>query len=352
MMISLSAFGYEEGLDNPGSHISQTFFKKDFINGAKQQEFEKKLANYVEAQDCAGTSSCTTALMLSLLALGVKPNDEVITVPYTWISSVEVIKQIGAVPVFVDINYDDFCIDVTQIKSKVSSKTKAIICVDLFGNVCDLDYLRSFNIPIIEDAAQSLGARYKGERIGKQADLTCYSFYPTKNLSCWGDAGAVTGNQELINDIKLLRNHAQQKKFDTVKIGYNARMDTIQAEILCNKFPFLDRWNARRKEISKHYSENLKSIVEIPTSRIYSDSVWHQYVIRSSHNKKIQAILKKENIQSRIYYEIPLHKTLPYKDNNSYQNAEKCSATGLAIPVHQYLKDNEVEKIIKTIKNI
>lgn len=351
-MISLSAFGYEESLDNPGSHISHTFFKKDFINGAKQHEFEQKIADYVGAQDGAGTSSCTTALMLSLLAMGVKPNDEVITVPYTWISSVEVIKQIGAIPIFVDINHDDFCIDVTQIKLKISSKTKAILCVDLFGNVCDLDELRSFNIPIIEDAAQSLGARYKGERIGKQADLTCYSFYPTKNLSCWGDAGAVTGKQDLIDEIKLLRNHAQQKKFDTVKIGYNARMDTIQAEILCNKFPFLDQWNERRTEIANYYSQELKNIVEIPTSRSYSTSVWHQYVIKTERNKEIQNILTKNKIQSRIYYEIPLHKTNPYRDNNTYTNAEKSSNTGLAIPIHQYLKDEEVEKIIETIKQI
>jgi len=350
-MINLSGFGYEESLKDPGTEFSYTFLTQQFINGEKQKELEHRLTEYTGAEDAAGTSSCTTALMLSLLAIGVKPGDEVITTPYTWISSVEVIAQIGAIPVFVDIDYKDMCIDAQLIKAKITSKTKAILVVDLFGNVCDIDTVKSYGLPVIEDAAQSLGASYKGEKIGKQADLTCYSFYPTKNLSCWGDGGAVTGSKSLIDEIKLLRNHAQHKKFNTVKIGYNARMDTIQAEVLCNKFPYLDTWNKRRSDIAKHYSNELSTLVETPSSKDYSTSVWHQYVIRTEHNKKIRQVLTDNDIQSRIYYEIPLHKTTPYFDPQSYANVEKCSATGLAIPVHQYLKDEEVEKVIEVIKN-
>lgn len=348
-MITLSDFGYERSLADPSTQFSHTWHSKQFIHGDKQEEFEQRLATYCGAEDSAGTSSCTTALMLSLLALNVGPGDEVITTPYTWISSVEVIAQIGATPVFVDVDWDDMCIDPEKVKQKITNKTKAILCVDIFGNVCDIDALRSFGLPVLEDAAQSIGARYKGDRIGKQADLTCFSFYPTKNLSCWGDGGAVTGSKELINEIKLLRNHAQHNKFNTIKIGYNARMDTIQAEILCNKFEHLDKWNARRKQIAEHYTDRLKGAVEIPKSKSYSDSVWHQYVIRTSHNKNIRDRLAKEQIQSRIYYEIPLHKTQPYRDGNSYANTERSSELGLAIPVHQYLTDDQVEKIIEVV---
>lgn len=349
-MIKLSEFGYESKLDDPSTMFAYTWQTKSFINGEKQSELENRLADYCGSESAAGTSSCTTALMMSLLAVGVRPGDEVITTPFTWISSVEVIAQLGAKPVFVDINQDDMCIDVREVGKKITKKTKAVICVDLFGNVCDIDTLRSYDLPIIEDAAQSIGAKYKGQRIGKQADLTCFSFYPTKNLSCWGDAGAVSGKKELIDEIKLLRNHAQHKKFNTVKVGYNARMDTIQAEILCNKFPHLDLWNNRRKEIAGYYNSMLENIVKTPTSRNYSDSVWHQYVIRSKNNKKIQQALSEKQIQSRVYYEIPLHKTRPYSDGMSYKNAEECSDTGLAIPVHQYLSDSEIEMIAETVK--
>lgn len=351
-MINLSDFGFEQRLEDPSKLFVHTWHTKNFIHGEKQVEFENRLSHYNNSESAAGTSSCTTALMLSLLALGVRAGDEVITTPYTWISSVEVIAQIGAKPVFADIDYKDMCIDPQEVEKKISKKTKAIICVDLFGNVCDIDKLKSFDLPVIEDAAQSIGAKYKGERIGKQADLTCYSFYPTKNLSCWGDAGAVTGRQDLIDEVKLLRNHAQHKKFNTVKIGYNARMDTIQAEILCNKLPYLDKWNDRRKKIAKYYNMVLSDQVEVPASKNYSDSVWHQYVIRTKHNKKIQQALKEKQIQSRIYYEIPLHKTKPYSDGMTYKNTELCSDIGLAIPVHQYLTDAEVETIATAVKKV
>jgi len=350
-MIALSEFGYEQGLENPSTQFSHTWKTKQFIHGEKQKVFEETLANYCGAEAAAGTSSCTTALMLSLLALGVKPGDEVITTPYTWISSVEVIAQIGAKPIFADINRDDMCIDTEQVKQKITPKTKAILCVDIFGNVCDIDTLKSFGLPVIEDAAQSIGAKYKGVHIGGQADLTCFSFYPTKNLACWGDGGAVTGSKELVEEIKLLRNHAQHKKFNTIKVGYNARMDTIQAEILSNKFPYLDKWNSRRKQIAEHYNSNFKDILHLQQNKDYSESVWHQYVIRTPNNKDIQAKLGDEQIQSRVYYETPLHKTEPYNDGNTYENTEFSSKTGLAIPVRQYLTDEDVEKIIKVVRS-
>ena len=349
-MISLSGFGYEDTLGNPSKAFSKTWKSKSFINGPAVKEFETQFAKYCEADSCVALSSCTSALHLSLLALGVGPGDEVITVPYTWVSTVEVIKQVGATPVFVDIGLNDMCIDPNKVAEKISKKTKAIIGVDLYGNVCDIDELKKFNVPVIQDSAQSTGAYYKSKRVGSVADLTCFSFYPTKNLSCWGDAGAVTGDEKYLEIIRLLRNHGQAGRFKINMIGWNARMDSLQAEVLINKLPELDKHNARRRAIATQYNGTLHQVVEIPVQNVNSTHVYHQYVIRHNKVDSIEKFLLSKGIQSRRYYPTPLHKTETYKDKSSYPNAEYCSNEALAIPVHQYLTNKDVSSIIKTIK--
>ena len=349
-MISLSGFGYEDTLENPSKAFSKTWKSKSFINGPAVKEFETQFAKYCEADSCVALSSCTSALHLSLLALGVGPGDEVITVPYTWVSTVEVIKQVGATPVFVDIGINDMCIDPNKVAEKISKKTKAIIGVDLYGNVCDIDELKKFNVPVIQDSAQSTGAYYKSKRVGSVADLTCFSFYPTKNLSCWGDAGAVTGDEKYLEIIRLLRNHGQAGRFKINMVGWNARMDSLQAEVLINKLPELDKHNARRRAIATQYNGTLHQVVEIPVQNVNSTHVYHQYVIRHNKVDSIEKFLLSKGIQSRRYYPTPLHKTETYKDKSSYPNAEYCSNEALAIPVHQYLTNKDVSSIIKTIK--
>lgn len=349
-MISLSGFGYEDTLGNPLKAFSKTWKSKSFINGPAVKEFETQFAKYCEADSCVALSSCTSALHLSLLALGVGPGDEVITVPYTWVSTVEVIKQVGARPVFVDIALTDMCIDPKEVAKKINKKTKAIIGVDLYGNVCDIDELKKFNVPIIQDSAQSIGAYYKSKRVGSVADLTCFSFYPTKNLSCWGDAGAVTGNEKYLKTIRQLRNHGQADRFKINMVGWNARMDSLQAEVLINKLPELDRHNARRRAIATQYNGNLHQVVEIPVQNVNSTHVYHQYIIRHNKVDSIGKFLLSKGIQSRRYYPTPLHKTETYKDKSSYPNAEYCSNEALAIPVHQYLTNKEVSSIIKLVK--
>jgi len=351
-MITLAGFGYEDTLENPTNAFAETWKTRSFINGPSVEKFEKQFAEYCGADSCVAVSSCTSALQLSLLALEIQPGDEIITVPYTWVSTVEVIKQVGAIPVFVDINLDDMCIDAKQVAKKITKKTKAIIGVDLYGNVCDIDELKKFNVPVIQDSAQSTGAYYKSKRVGSVADLTCFSFYPTKNLSCWGDAGAVTGNKKYVEKISQLRNHGQSYKFKMNMVGWNARMDSIQAEVLVNKLPNLDRHNARRRAIATQYNGNLHSVVEIPVQNQHSTHVYHQYVIKHNKVDKIQAFMLEKGIQSRRYYPTPLHKTKVYKDKGSYPNAEYCSRGVLAIPVHQYLTDTEVSLIIETIKKV
>lgn len=348
-MISLSGFGYEKKLKNPSKLFEDTWKQKSFISGPKVEAFEKAFGKYCD-KECVAVSSCTSALQLALLSLSIGPGDEVITTPYTWVSTVEVIRQVGAKVVFADIK-QDFTIDPVQVSKKITSKTKAIIVVDLFGQVCDMDAFLKLPVPIIQDAAQSTGAIYKAKRVGSIAHLTCFSFYPTKNLGCWGDAGAVTGLPEYLDQIRKLRNHGQSERFHVSQVGWNARMDSIQAEILLNKLPHLDNWNKRRREIAHRYTSELNDIVVTPIVNPDGLHVYHQYVIMSPHKEKIQQALADKNIQSRTYYPIPLHHTEPYMDKVSYPNSEIASVNGLAIPVHQYLTDKEVTLIIKTIRN-
>ncbi len=349
-MISLSGFGYEDTLKDPSKLFEKTWQTKTFINGPTVKNFEETFAKYCGADQCVAVSSCTSALQLSLLALGIGPGDEVITVPYTWVSTVEVIKQVGARPVFVDISLNDMCIDPAAVAKKISKKTKAIIGVDLYGNVCDVDELKKFGVPVIQDSAQSTGALYKGKRVGGLADLTCFSFYPTKNLSCWGDAGAVTGPEKYLKIIRQLRNHGQSDRFNVGMVGWNARMDALQAEVLLNKLPYLDQNNKRRRAIATQYNGNLHRVIEIPVQNTNTVHVYHQYVIKHRKVDQISESLLRNGIQSRRYYPTPLHQTKTYNDKGSYPNSEHCSKSALAIPVHQYLTDKDVSTIISSIK--
>tara|TARA_X000000950_G_scaffold280519_1_gene375287 strand:- start:3950 stop:5011 length:1062 start_codon:yes stop_codon:yes gene_type:complete len=349
-MITLSGFGYEQKLKSPSRAFAKTFKSKSFIHGPAVKEFETAFKKYTDAQDCVAVSSCTSALQLSLLALNVGPGDEVITVPYTWISTVEAIKQVGATPIFVDINPYDLCIDVSQIKNVITDRTKAILPVDLYGNVANIDLLKRFGLPILQDAAQSTGAIYNGKRVGGLSHLTCFSFYPTKNLGCWGDAGAVTGDKDYCETIRELRNHGQTTKFNVKRVGWNARMDTLQAEILLNKLPLLDKHNKRRREIAFMYNQELDGLVTVPSQSKNVLHVYHQYVIQSVHIDRIKEALSKKNIQSRTYYPIPLNQLPAYKTNQVFPHSQYASLNGLAIPVHQYLTNKEVKLIIKTIK--
>ncbi len=351
-MINLSAFGYEKDM-RIQDIIPETWKRKDFIQGQMVKKFEQDFSNYVKAKHCVAVSSCTSALQMSLLALGIGVGDEVITTPFTWVSSAECIKQVGATPVFVDINKDDMCIDSALVGKAITNKTKAIIAVDLFGNVCDIDALKKYKLPVIEDAAQSTGALYKSMVVGGIADITCFSFYPTKNLSCWGDAGAVTtNNDKLAEAITEMRNHGQSKRFQIERVGWNSRMDTIHAEVLCRKLIHLDKWNAKRKQIAQWYNDEFADYVEVPYPNSHSLHVYHQYVIRSPRVLAIKDYLNKNNIQARTYYPTPLHQVPTYKQNNKLPNAEISSTTGLAIPVHQWLTEQEIDAIIKTTKEI
>ena len=338
-MINLSSFGFEKE-HSANKMFEDTLARQDFILGQSVKEFESAWADYCNQTHCVAVASCTDALRLTLQHLGVGPNTSVVTTPFTWISTLEVIKQLGADIILVDVD-KTWCIDCDQVESAINTNTKAIIGVDIFGQQCNWTKLNSFGIPTVCDAAQSAGLK-------PQADYTCYSFYPTKNLSCMGDGGAVVSNKTL-SEIASIRNHGQMEKFDVVNVGWNSRLDSIQAELLLKKMPHLDKWNEKRCANAKKYKNNLSG--KLAGQPIYFDTVYHQFVILTQDKHALQQHLAQHDIQSRSYYDpLPCAKD-PYTTNQSLPKAEHLSKHNLAIPVHQYLTDQEINHIINTIND-
>lgn len=346
--IRLSDFGWEQSQDF-NNIFKSTLDKRDFILGSSVREFESAFANYCNSSTCVAVANCTDALRMCLESLGTNRTSNVITVGFTWLSTYEVIANLGAEIKLVDID-SNLTIDLDQVESLIDSNTTAIIGVDIFGEPVNWRS-KKFAVPTISDAAQSTGASYNRERVGSIADFTCFSFYPTKNLGCLGDGGAVvTNHQDHAQRIRMLANHGQRSKFNVDYVGYNSRLDSIQADILNHKLPLLDGWNKRRREIAQYYKEEFKNYV-VP---VYSDplayNVAHQYILMTDDPRGLQDHLKKNMIESRRYYENLAYKQIPYNVQYHLPNTEQASAKNLAIPVHQYLTDNDIELIAKTVK--
>jgi len=343
--------------------LNNTIEGSNFILGSEIEKFEKNFARFCGAKYCVSLSSGTSALELSLKAYGIGPGDEVITVPHTFIANAEAIVNVGAKPVFCEIDRETFTIDTDLLKNLITRKTKAIMPVDLYGQPCDLDPIidmaKKNNLTIIEDACQAHGAEYKGKKAGSIAPVTAFSFYPGKNLGAFGDAGAITtDNKELANKLMAIRDHGRllNKKYEHDYIGGNYRMDELQAAILNVKLKYLEGWvNARRKIASKYrksiYSEN----VEHPEEADYSRHAYHLYVIRTNSRDKLMEHLKSKNIYAGIHYPLPLHlqpalKFLGYKKGD-FKITEKCADTVLSLPIFPELRTEEIDFILTTINN-
>lgn len=347
-MIKLSDFHYERehSLD---LLCSGTLSRQDFVLGKAVRDFEQAFAEYTQADHAVAVGNCTDALRLSLDAVGVKPGDNVVTVGLTWLSSYEVIANLGAEIRLVDVD-QYLTMNMSDALSAIDHRTKAVIGVELFGQACDWDSVR-FPIATISDAAQATGAQYKNRQIGNVTDLTCFSFYPTKNLGCLGDGGAVTtNNADYARTIKKLRNHGQESKFNVSHVGYNSRLDTIQAEILNHKLTYLDVWNERRRAISSYYDDVFKDLFEVVPQRPDTYNVRHQYIVLSERAEQIELALKEHNIESRRYYINLAYKQSAYNVNVTLPNTERYSRLNLAIPTHQFLTDSEVESIANIVK--
>jgi len=345
------------------SKIDKIINSSRFICGKHVRDFEKKYASYLETKFCIGVNSGTSALMAALMAIGLKPGDEVIIPVNTFIATAEAISILGGKPVFVDIHPIYYTIDVTQIENKITENTKAIIPVHLYGQCADMDPImeiaRKYNLWVIEDACQAQGAEYKGKKAGTISHIGCFSFYPAKNLGSWGEAGAVvTNNEELADKIKKIRNHGSARKYYHELIGANFRMSEIQGAVLSSKIEFLDEWNDMRRKAAVLYNKKLEKIanITIPYEAPYNKHVYHLYVIRVNNNRdRVKEALRKCGIETGIHYPIPIHKQKPYKDSNfgqSYPVAEKVANDLLSLPIFPYIKEEEIHYITEKLRQV
>jgi dTDP-4-amino-4,6-dideoxygalactose transaminase len=329
-----------------------------YVMGTEVEAFEKEYAAFCEAQYCIGTGNGLDALHLALLAMGVGPGDEVIVPAHTFIATWLAVSHCGATPVPVEPDLPTYNIDPERIEAAITSKTKVILPVHLYGQPVDLDPIleiaKRYGLRVLEDAAQAHGARYKGKRLGAHGDAVAWSFYPVKNLGALGDGGAVTTNDEgLAAKIRLLGNYGSQNKYDHQTQGLNSRLDELQAACLRIKLPHLDGWNQRRKEIAERYLSGLaeNDAIVLPEVPSWADPVWHLFVIRHGTRDALQTRLQEHGITTMVHYPIPPHQSGAYKDFNYGKNnflvTEQLSREVISLPLHPMLNDSQTGSVIK-----
>jgi dTDP-4-amino-4,6-dideoxygalactose transaminase len=330
-----------------------------YILGKEVEQFEQEFSEYLGTKYGIGVNSGSDALFLAVKALGIGEGDEVITVSHTFISTVDAVARNGAKPVFVDVEPDTYCIDVSKIEQVITDKTRAILPVHLYGHPANMDPIMEIaekhDLSVIEDACQAHGAEYKSKKAGSIGAVGCFSFYPVKNLGAYGDGGiVVTSDEELAEKLRMSRNYGQPQKYYHDFVGVNSRLDEIQAAILRVKLKYLDEWNERRRKIAKLYNERLESLgVIIPAEKKYARHVYHLYVIRRKDRDKLQQYLQKKGIQTQIHYPIPVHKQKAYSESGgdtSLAITEKVCNEVLSLPIHPWLKEEEIVKICGLIK--
>jgi len=329
-----------------------------FILGEEVKKFEKDFSKYIGVKYGVGVNSGSDALFLAVKALGIGEGDEVITVSHTFISTVDAVARNGAEPVFVDVDPDTYCIDVSKIEQAITDKTKAILPVHLYGHPANMspimEIAKKHGFYVIEDACQAHGAEYKGKKAGSIGTVGCFSFYPVKNLGAYGDGGIiVTNDEELAEKLRMARNYGQPKKYYHNFVGVNSRLDEIQAAILRVKLKYLDKWNERRRKTAKLYNKFFEdSDVVMPAEKEYANHVYHLYVIRHKDRDKLQQHLLKKGIQTQIHYPIPVHRQKAYSDSGGDAQlpvTEKICGEILSLPIYPSLKDKELEYIANTV---
>ena len=370
--------------------ISEILVSGAYINGPNTKEFEKRVADYLGVKHAIGIANGTDALAISLKALGIKEGDEVITTPFTFFATAEAISVVGAKPVFVDVKLNDFNIDPDKIEEAITDKTKAIMPVHIFGTPAEMDKInkiaKKYNLYVIEDACQAIGAKYGSEMVGSLGDLACFSFFPTKNLGTYGDGGLITtNNDDLATICRAIKAHGSgengekaynllnniqkdvvedknsddtvynPKKYYNYLIGHNSRLDELHAGILNIKLNYLDEWNNKRIENAKFYDENLKdnefTLMKLDEN---NKNVYHMYILQSENREEITKKLAENGIGYGVYYPVPLHlqkayEYLGYKEGD-LPNADYLSKRTFAIPVDPELTEEEKEYILNILK--
>ena len=362
-----------------------------YIGGKYVASFEEEMQTHLGAKHVIGCANGTDALMIALRACGVEPGDEVITTPFTFFATAEAIAAIGAIPVFVDVQESDFNLDPSKIEARITAKTKAILPVHIFGWPCDMDPINQIaqkhGLNVVEDAAQAIGSTYKGAKIGKSDNLVTFSFYPTKNLGAFGDAGMITTNgDDLAIIARAFREHGMAKtgakarellygvhdefaaassvdtdalynpyKYFNYLVAYNSRLDAVQAAILSLKLKWIAEYNTRRRQIAAWYDEGLKDVVTVPSPSVHGESCYHQYAIRTTQKEAMGAFLAERGIGSGAFYPVPLHlqkafEGLGYKAGD-LPVAELLARQTVCLPIFPELSREEVEVVIQAIQD-
>ncbi len=332
-----------------------------FAGGPFVTRFEEAYARFCDTRFCAGVANGTDSLWLSLLAAGIGQGDEVITVPMTFMATAEAITYAGARPVFVDIEPRTFTMDPALIEAAITPRTKAIIPVHLFGQCADLDPIlaiaRQHNLIVIEDAAQAQGALYKGRKAGSLGLAGSFSFYPGKNLGAWGEAGAVTTNDAALHErITMLREHGQKKKYHHDLVGWNSRMDGLQAAVLGVKLKYLDQANDGRRRVAARYRELLDGVpgLALPVEADYARHIYHVYAVRVAQRDHLMQQLAARGIGTGIHYPVPVHLQKAYAAlghrRGDFPVTESCADSFLSLPMYPELTDDQIEIVVRELK--
>lgn len=333
----------------------------DFVLGKDVEMFEREFADFCEAEYAIGLDSGTSALEIALRAHGIGEGSEVITVSHTFYATVAAISYTGARPVLVDVDRDTYNIDTGKIEAAITDRTKAVVPVHLYGQSADLDPLleiaRKHNLIVIEDACQSHGARYKGKRVGALGDAGCFSFYPGKNLGAYGDAGmVVTNNKATADRIRLLRNYGQPQKYQHVIMGYNRRLDSLQAAVLRVKLQYLDEWNASRQRAARLYDELLEDTKGIRTPYVAEESshAYHLYVVQHSERDRLMGYLREQGVATGLHYPTPVHLQPCYEDLGLRSGAlpitEALASRVISLPMFAEITAEQIRYVCDHVK--
>ncbi|MCW8828996.1 MAG: DegT/DnrJ/EryC1/StrS family aminotransferase, partial [Gammaproteobacteria bacterium] len=340
--------------------LLQALEATQFILGPNVRAFEEEAAGYLGASHAVGCASGTDALHLALIAAGVGEGDEVITTPFTFIATAEAILYVGAKPVYVDIDEKSMNIDVNQIEDAITPKTRAILPVHLFGQPADMAVIQSIadkhNLVVVEDCAQSFGADIDGKQTGSMGIAGCFSFFPSKNLGCFGDGGLITTNDEKIAEhLRVLRNHGSWQRYHHSELGFNSRLDELQAVILRAKLKRIDQYNEGRRRVAHRYSAALAEMdgTTPPHEDGIGTHVYHQYTLLSEKRDQIMAALQAQQIACAVYYPIPLHQQEVFAEmcqGVSLPVTEKVASQCMSLPVYPELEDDKVDQILEVIR--
>ena len=340
--------------------VERVLASQQFILGREGAAFEKEVAQFCGVAHGVGVGSGTDALVLALRACGVRAGDEVILPPFTFVATGSAVSALGAVPVFADIHPNTYNINPAELERRTTSRTRAIVAVHLYGLAADMDPIMAFarakKLPVIEDAAQAIGAAYKGRHTGALGDIACFSFYPTKNLGACGDAGmVVTNSQELAARVRILRNHGQTEKYISNEAGWNNRLDELQAAILRVKLRHLPKWQRARQAHAAEYTRYFSQIPGVmpPLAPEGYEHVYHQYTIRVEDRAALRRLLTEQKIGSAVYYPVPLHlqplyASLGYK-RGDLPHSEHASQEVLSLPMYPELRPEQLKRVAETV---